>query len=250
MLKTTWENWFIPPCKTSASTQGKGSKLRKPLSVGSLLMEKIFRSAPNGVLTAHTEWLLGVWLRHSVPPVQYIQRIVRVGGCLVVVAQWPSTGGSSQVVQGLIPSDCWPFHLLLFSPQNIILLIPTWGKLSSKHRYYNLILIPRPSHCPDCELWSEVDSGKVETRALIGANKDLVWGPVQGVQGVCPGGSETVVFLSTIQQGPKVMHKHCNKACSNEQYKVRGTVLHYRVNLVPRPRPAVRWLYYRKAGES
>ena len=144
----------------------------------------------------------------------------------------------------------YSFHLLLFSPQNIILLIPTWGKLSSKHRYYNLILIPRPSHCPDCELWSEVDSGKVETRALIGANKDLVWGPVQGVQGVCPGGSETVVFLSTIQQGPKVMHKHCNKACSDEQYKVRGTVLHYRVNLVPRPRPPVRWLYYRKAGES
>ena len=31
------------------------------------------------------------------PPVQYIQRIVRVGGCPVVVAQWQSTGYTSQV---------------------------------------------------------------------------------------------------------------------------------------------------------
>ena len=39
--------------------------------------------------------LPGVRLRHSVPPVEYIQRIVRVGGCLAVVAQWQSAGGSS-----------------------------------------------------------------------------------------------------------------------------------------------------------
>ena len=32
----------------------------------------MFWSTPNGVLTAHTEWLPGVQLRHSVPPVQYI----------------------------------------------------------------------------------------------------------------------------------------------------------------------------------
>ena len=32
----------------------------KPLSMGSVLMERIFRSTPNGVLTAHTEWLPGV----------------------------------------------------------------------------------------------------------------------------------------------------------------------------------------------
>ena len=47
----------------------------KPLSMGSFLMERIFRSTPNGVLTAHTEWLPGVQS---------------------VVAQWQSTGGSSQ----------------------------------------------------------------------------------------------------------------------------------------------------------
>ena len=51
----------------------------------------------NGVLTGLSEWLPGVRLRHSVPLVQYIQRIVRAGGCPSVVAQWQNTGGSSQV---------------------------------------------------------------------------------------------------------------------------------------------------------
>ena len=41
------------------------------ISMGSFLMERIFRSTPNGVLTAHAEWLPGVRLRHSVQPVQY-----------------------------------------------------------------------------------------------------------------------------------------------------------------------------------
>ena len=49
---------------------------------------------------AHTEWLPGVRLRHSVPPVQYIWRIVRAGGCPSVVAQWQSTGSSSQRCPG------------------------------------------------------------------------------------------------------------------------------------------------------
>ena len=40
--------------------------------VNSFLMERIFRSTPNGVLMAHSEWLPGVRLRHSVPPVQDI----------------------------------------------------------------------------------------------------------------------------------------------------------------------------------
>ena len=34
--------------------------------------ERIFQSTPNKVLMAHTEWLPGVQLRHSVPSVQYI----------------------------------------------------------------------------------------------------------------------------------------------------------------------------------
>ena len=36
------------------------------LKVGSLLMERIFWSTPNGVLMARAEWLPGVWPRHSV----------------------------------------------------------------------------------------------------------------------------------------------------------------------------------------
>ena len=42
-----------------------------------------------GVLTAHTECGTGVRLRHSVSPVHYIYRIVRAGGCpIVVVEHW------------------------------------------------------------------------------------------------------------------------------------------------------------------
>ena len=34
---------------------------------------------------------------HSVPPVHYVKRIVRAGGCPVVVALWHSTGCTNQV---------------------------------------------------------------------------------------------------------------------------------------------------------
>ena len=49
----------------------------------------IFRSTP-------TEWLPDVQLKYSVPPVQYIQKILRAGGCLAVIAQWWSTGGQAR----------------------------------------------------------------------------------------------------------------------------------------------------------
>ena len=51
-------------------------------------------------------------------PVQYTLRIVRVGGCPAVVAQWQSTGASSQ---SCLRFDSWipAFHFPLFSPQNI-----------------------------------------------------------------------------------------------------------------------------------
>ena len=60
---------------------------------------------------AHTEWVPGVRLRYSVPPVQYIQRIVRVGGCLAVVAQCQSTGGSSQRYPGFDSRQLLAFSL-------------------------------------------------------------------------------------------------------------------------------------------
>ena len=69
---------------------------------------------------AHTEWLAGVRLRHSVPLVQYMYRIVKAGGCPAVVAQWQNTGGSSQRCPGF---DSWRllrlFHFPLFLPHNI-----------------------------------------------------------------------------------------------------------------------------------
>ena len=69
------------------------------------------------------QWLPGVRLRHSVPPVQYIQGIVRAGGCPAVVDQWQSTGralaAQARGVLGLTPGDCRLFHFPLFSPHNI-----------------------------------------------------------------------------------------------------------------------------------
>ena len=37
-------------------------RLRKPVSMVSFLINRILRSIPNGVLTAHTEWLPDAWL--------------------------------------------------------------------------------------------------------------------------------------------------------------------------------------------
>ena len=51
----------------------------------SVAHRRIFRSTPNGVLTTHAEWLPGVRLKHSVPPVLNIKRIVRAGGGPAVV---------------------------------------------------------------------------------------------------------------------------------------------------------------------
>ena len=55
--------------------------------MGSFLMERIFKLTPNGVLTAHTEWLPGVRLRHFSTICAVYIKIVGVGGCLVVIAQ-------------------------------------------------------------------------------------------------------------------------------------------------------------------
>ena len=95
-------------------------RVRKPLSMGSFLMERIFRSIPNGVLTAHAKWLPGVQLRHSVPPMQYIYR--RLWGLVGVRLSWLSgraLEAQASGVLGLTPGDCWPFHFPLFSPHNI-----------------------------------------------------------------------------------------------------------------------------------
>ena len=44
---------------------------------------------------------------------------MRVGGCPVVVAQWQSTGGSTQRCPGFNFQRLLAFYLPLFSPHNI-----------------------------------------------------------------------------------------------------------------------------------
>ena len=51
-------------------------------------MERILWSTPNEVLMAHAEWLPGVQLRHSVPPVQRIVRARRSSGYHSSVAKY------------------------------------------------------------------------------------------------------------------------------------------------------------------
>ena len=65
---------------------------------GSFLMERIFRSTPNGVLTAHTEWLPDVRL-------------------VVVRLSWLSgraLAAQARGVLGSTPGDCRLFHFPLF----------------------------------------------------------------------------------------------------------------------------------------
>ena len=91
-------------------------RVRKPLSMGSFLMERIFRSTPNRVLTAHAQWLPGVWLRHQ----YHLCSTYRgLWGLVVVWLSWLSgraLAAQARGVLGSTPGDCRPFHFPLFSP--------------------------------------------------------------------------------------------------------------------------------------
>ena len=84
------------------------------------LMEWIFQLTPNGVLTAHTEWLPGVRLRHfSTTCAVYTEGCGGwwLSGCCSSVAEhWLHKLG----VLSLIPSSCWPFTSLHFHLKNIV----------------------------------------------------------------------------------------------------------------------------------
>ena len=85
--------------------------------MGSFLMERILKLTPNGVLTAHTEWLPGVRLRHfSTICAVYIEGCEGwwLSGCHSSVAKhWLHKPG----VLGSIPGGCQPFHFPLLMPQ-------------------------------------------------------------------------------------------------------------------------------------
>ena len=69
-----------------------------------------------------------------------VHRIVRVGGCcLAVVAQWQSTGGSTQRCHGF---DCQPFHFCRLKgvrAQGGVLLSPTRFELITLELKSNMI---------------------------------------------------------------------------------------------------------------
>ena len=56
--------------------------------MGYFLMERIFRSTPNGVLTAHTEWLPGVQLRHQYHLCSTYRGLWLSGCCGSVAEHW------------------------------------------------------------------------------------------------------------------------------------------------------------------
>ena len=87
----------------------------KPLSMGSPLMERIFRSTPNEVLTAHTEWLPGVQLRHCNPTCAvHIEECEGwwLSGCCSSVAE--HSGCTSQVSWVRFPVAAVLFTFLYF----------------------------------------------------------------------------------------------------------------------------------------
>ena len=70
--------------------------------------EKILRSTPSGVLTAHTEWLPGVWLWHTNCAVHTEDyEGWWSSGCHVSVAEhWRLKPEVSCMCTGLTPGDC------------------------------------------------------------------------------------------------------------------------------------------------
>ena len=95
-LKISW--WSAPRPPSHNSFCGA------PLCVFALGLPNPL-GGPEQSSDAHTEWLPGVQATEafSIPSVQYIEGIVRAGGCLVAVAQWQSTGSSCQGCPGF---DC------------------------------------------------------------------------------------------------------------------------------------------------
>ena len=101
-------------------------RVRKPLRMGTFMIERIFQSTPNGILMAHTEWLpMWDW------SIQYhLCRTYR--GC----GGWWLSGcrGSVEEHWRLKPEVSWVwlpgvagfFHFLLFSPHNIQIHLPWW----------------------------------------------------------------------------------------------------------------------------
>ena len=112
----TQDTWLVQPVPSAFLS---AFRLRKLLSINSLLMERIFQSTHNGVLLAHTEWLPGVRLRHFSPTctvhVEDCESCWLSGCCSSVAEHWLHKPG----VLGSIPGHCRPFTFLYFCLKNI-----------------------------------------------------------------------------------------------------------------------------------
>ena len=86
-------------------------RVRKPLSIDSSLMKRIFQSTPDWVLIAQTEWQTEAF--STTCTVQY--NILRIVG--VVQLLWISgraLAAQARGVLGSTPGGCWLFHFPLF----------------------------------------------------------------------------------------------------------------------------------------
>ena len=95
--------------------------------------KELFNVRSQSIFFKHTQY----WNKYgiSVPPVQYMQGIVRAGGCQVVVGQWQSTGCTPSVL-GSIPGHCQPFHFPVFSPRNSL-----YSNVNIDHSQFKMSLI-------------------------------------------------------------------------------------------------------------
>ena len=64
---SAWLHFALFSIYSNVRQESCAFRLEKTLSMGSLLMERIFQSIPNRVLMVHTEWLPSVRLRHFSP---------------------------------------------------------------------------------------------------------------------------------------------------------------------------------------
>ena len=89
----------------------------KPLSMGSFLMERIFRSTPNMQSSDGTYWVVARCVTEA-----FSTTCARLWGLVVVQLLWLSgrkLAAQARGVLGLTPSGCRPFHFRLFLPHNI-----------------------------------------------------------------------------------------------------------------------------------
>ena len=143
-------------------------RVRKPLSMGSFLMERIFWSTPDRVLTV--QWLPGVRLKHSCHLCRTFWGLW--GWWLVVVAQWQTTGGSNQRCPGfwaaaglftflyirLVTSNHLSFSDILDNSKSYILLIMgssvDWEKRKSLDHNLAEPNTNNRNHEYYCRLWN------------------------------------------------------------------------------------------------